>query len=269
MKINTKLALLFAVLALPGGSIAQDSPTIKASGLRIIHGVAGDDDNKLVPFNTFNKGTGLALLVGSPSSIIMVDTDASKIDSFTDDKGTDLLTKVKGSFQQPGFGSFPEISEDGKMALVEIAGDGVPVAGANAIKAEGTLVVQTASEKEAVKSEPFELKKGSKLKVGDIDLKVTGSRKPSFGDNALEVNFETSNKLVTMLAGVKFLDAAGKELESEGAGSSRMGFGKKFTYGRSFSLKKAVKGEVILEFEVWTDLAETKIPFSITAGVGG
>ena len=132
---------------------------MKVSGIRVIREAVGKDNDKLVPFNTFNKGT-------------------------------DLLTKAEGSFQRPGFGSFPKISKDGKMAMVEIVGDGVPVAGATAIKAAGTLVVQTASKKEAVKS-------------------------------------------------------------------------------AAFDLKKAVKGKVILQFELWTDLAEKKIPFSITAGVGG
>jgi hypothetical protein len=222
-----------------------------------------------VPFNTFSQGTALALLVESATSMIKFDEEASKIDSFTDDKGNDLLVKAKGSFQNVGFGSFPKISEDGRSALLEISGGGVPAPGSSTVNAKGTLVFQMASQKKAIKSAPFELKKGTPVKVGDIELKVQSAGKPSFGEDALEVEFQTGDKAVTMLAGVKFYDAAGKELESQGAGSSSMGFGNKYTYGRSYSLKEAVKGKVVLEFEVWTDLKEAKLPFSIAAGVGG
>ena len=48
-----------------------------------------------------------------------------------------------------------------------------------------------------------------------------------------------------------------------------MGFGNKFTYGKDYSLKEAVEGKLVVEFEVWTDLAETEVPIKIAAGVGG
>ena len=141
--------------------------------------------------------------------------------------------------------------------------------GSSTVNAKGTLVFHMARAKKAIKSAPFELKKGTPVKVGDIELKVQSAGKPSFGEDALEVEFQTGDKAVTMLAGVKFYDVAGNELESKGVGSSSMGFGNKYTYGRSYSLKEAVKGKVVLEFEVWTDLKEAKLPFSIAAGVGG
>ena len=269
MKINTNLLLLFAALCQTGVVSGADTPGFRVVGLQIIREALGEEQNRLVPFNSFSAGTSLALAFESPTAIIKFDEDASKLDSFTDGKGTDLLTKAKGSFQNVGFGPFPKISEDGRLVLIEIVGGGVPAAGSTAIKAEGTLSLQTASQKKVVKSQPFDLVKGAAVKVGDIDLKLSRVEKPSFGDAALELEFETGNKAVTMLAGVKFLDPAGKELQSSSAGSSSMGFGNKYTYGRSFTLEKPVAGKVVLQFEVWTDLAEKKVPFSVTAGVGG
>ncbi len=153
--------------------------------------------------------------------------------------------------------------------LLEIVGGGVPAAGSTAIEAKGTLSLQTASEKKVVQSQPFELVKGTPVKVGEISLELKRVAKPSFGDAALELEFETSDKSVTMLAGVRFLDPEGNELKSDSAGSSSMGFGNRYTYGRSFTLEKPVKGKVVLQFEVWTDLSEKRVPFSISAGVGG
>jgi len=269
MKINTKLAVLFTALCLPAGVIAQSSPKVKAAGIRVINEIVGEDHDKLVPFNTFEKGTGLALLIeAGGASIIKVDTKASTIDSFTDDGGNDLMVKGSG-YNRNGFGSFPKVSKDGKAAMIEIKGAGVPNAKAGKVIAKGTLVVQTASKSKKVKSQPFEPRKGTKLKVGDIELKVTKAGKPSFGDDPLELEFETNNKAITLVAGVKFYDATGKEIESHGTGSSSMGFNDKFTYGVSYGLKKSVNGNVVLEFEVWTDLKEKKIPFSVAVGIGG
>ncbi|HIG84400.1 MAG TPA: hypothetical protein EYG40_02555 [Verrucomicrobia bacterium] len=269
MKINTKLAVLFTTLYLPAAAIAQSSPEVKVAGIRVINEIVGDDNDKLVPFNTFEKGTELALLIeAGGASIIKVDAKASTIDSFTDDGGKDLMVKAKG-YNRNGFGSFPKVSKDGKSAMIEIKGAAVPNAKAGKVIAKGTLVVYTGSKTEKIKSQPFEPKKGTNLKVGDIELTVTKAGKPSFGNDPLELEFETKNKAITMVAGVKFYDAAGKEIESHGTGSSSMGFNKNFTYGQSYGLKKSVAEKVVLEFEVWTDLAEKKIPFSVAAGIGG
>ena len=261
--------MLAAALCLPSGVVAQSSPKVKTVGIRVIREVVGEDSDKLVPFNTFEKGTAVALLIESGgASIIKVDERASKIVSFKDDGGKDLMVNSKG-FNRNGLGSFPKVSEDGKAAVVEVNAAGVPDAGASKVVVEGTLVLQTASEKKAVKSAPFELKKGAAVKVGDIEMTLKSVGKPSFGDDAVELGFETSNKGITMLASVKFYDESGKELESESRGSSSMGFGNKFTYGKDYSLKEAVEGKLVVEFEVWTDLAETEVPIKIAAGVGG
>ncbi len=269
MKINIKLPVLLAALCFPTGVFAQSSPKVKNIGIRVIREVVGEKNDKLVPFNTFDQGTAVALLIETGgASIIKVDDDASKIDSFKDDGGKDLMVKAKG-FNRNGLGSFPKISEDGKVVMVEVNAAGVPDAGASKVIVEGTIVLQTASMKKKIKSAPFGLTKGAVVTVGDIEMKLKKFGKPSFGDDAVELEFETSNKAITMLAGVKFYDEAGTEIESDNRGSSSMGFGNKYTYGKDYSLKTAVKGKLVVEFEVWTDLAEKKVPFKIAAGVGG
>ena len=242
---------------------------MKAVGVRVVREVIGKDNDKLTPFNTFNKGTSLALLVDAGGkNIIKVDTDKSKLDSFTDESGNSLLVKTSG-FSQDGFGGFPKVSADGKVAMFEVSANGVPDAKSNKVIAKGSLLVQTGSTKKTVKSEPFELVKGTKVMVGDIELTIKKTGKPSYGDDAVEVEFESKNEALPLRASAKFYDAAGAELESDGRGSSRMGFMKKFTYGQTWGLKKAVTGKVVLEFEVWTDLETKTIPFEISAGVGG
>ena len=271
MKINIKLPILLAVLCLPTGIFGQTSPTVKSIGLRVIREVVGEKNDKLVPFNTFDSGTSVALLIESGgASIIKVDDNASKIDSFKDDGGNELMVKPKSKgFNRNGMGSFPRISKDGKSAMVEINAVGVPDAKAGKVVVEGTLVLQLASKKKTIKSAPFELKKDAVVKVGDIEMKLKDFGKRSFGEEGVEVEFLTSNKAITLVAGVKFYDESGTQIESEAGDASQMGFGNKYTYGRSYELMKAVKGKLVVEFEVWTDMVEKKVPFKIAAGAGG
>jgi hypothetical protein len=266
MKTAIALALLLAIA--PTATLSA-APTAKASGIRVIRETHGEGFKGLTPFNSQKKGTTLALLLQtSTGAIIKVDTRESTLESFTDDKGTDLLIEKKG-FNKDGFGHFARISEDGKGALIDIESGGLPAAGATKVTAKGSLLIQTASTKKAFKSAPIALIAGTELTIGEIALKVEKVGKPSFGDDALELELETTNKAIERVADVKFFDAAGKELESNSSGSSSMGFGKKYTYGRSYNFKKAVTGKVVVQFEMWTDFEETQVPITVTMGIGG
>ncbi len=268
--MKTIVPLLFFAAAF-SQAVAQNAPKVEVSGIRVIHRMIGEGFEGHAPFNAQGKGTSLALLVdaGSGGSIIEIDMDASKLDAFTDDKGGNLLTKSKG-FNKDGFGAFPRIGKKAKMAIVEINGGGVPGKGSSAIAAKGTLVVHTASKKQTVKSTPFELKAGAKLKAGTIAMTVKKVGKPQFSeDDALEIELETKDKAIELVANARFLSATGAALGARSTGSGKMGFNKNYTYMRNYSFKKAVTGKVILELDVWTDFKENKIPFDIKAGVGG
>ncbi len=270
----TAVLLGFAALATPSPA----EPTIKAAGIRVIRETyepeKGDGDSfgnmsSFATFNTFGTGTDLALLVlPGEGALIDLNLDDSELTAFEDDKGTDLLTETEG-FDGDGFASFPSVEESGAAAMVEIEASGLPAAGATSLSAEGVLVIGTASEKKAERSAAFELAEGTEIEVGGIALKVEGVGEPSFGDHALELEFETRDRAIERVASVRFFDAAGAEIESSGAGSSRMGFNNKFTYGRSYSLAKKPAGKITVEFELWADYVEHKVPFSVTAGLGG
>lgn len=249
----------------------SEEPTIRVAGIQVVRETVGEDfSNKLVPFNTNEKGSSLALIIAPGSGkIIGLDDEASKIESFTDDKGTDLMGKEQ-RFGRAGFGPFPKISKDGKAGMIEVRGGGVPADGATALRLKGSIAVQTGSKTEAVKSAPFLLKKGAKIAVGNIELKVGKVGKPDFGDHALEVTVSTANKAIETIAGVSFLDENGNEIETQSTGSGSSGFNGKFNYDESYGLSRDLAGKkVVLQFEVWTDLEEKVIPIEITASLGG
>ena len=260
--------LLVAVFVVP--SLAQE-PTVRVAGVQVIRETVGEDfGNKLVPFNTHEKGSSLALIVAAGAGkIIALDDEASKVQSFVDDKGTNLLAG-ESRFGRDGFGPFPKVSEDGKAGMMEVRGSGAPAAGATKLRLKGSIAVVTGSKTEAVKSTPFLLKEGSKVSVGNIELTVEKVGKPDFGDHALEVTVSTSNNEIKTIADVKFLDENGGEVEVESTGSSSSGFNGQFDYQKSYGLSKNLDGKkVVLQFEVWTDLEEKVIPVDITASLGG
>lgn len=264
-----KLSFLLCALTFSNSAGAQDVLEVKSLGLRVIREVPGKENEKLVPFNTFNKGTSVALLIESKgTAIIKVDTDASKITSFKDDAGNDLMTGG-GRFNSDGFGGFPRIGQTGKFAMVELDASGVPNEKSGKVEVEGMISLQLASEKKKIKSAPFEIKEGVIVKLGDLEMELKKFGERSFKKEGVELNFQTSDKAVTLVAGVKFYDEAGAELKSEVGSDGRWGIGKKFTYSREYEITEKVKGKVVMEFEVWSDMKEEKVPFKIAIGVGG
>lgn len=270
MKLPTKLTILFTTLCLPSVIYAQNPPTVKAAGIRIVNRAIVKDQEKLVPLSAYNIGTTLAMLIeADDNSILKIDTRNSTIDSFADDNHKELM--VQGNTHtRNGFHPFPKISKDGKTAMVEINGEELPKANAAKVIAKGTLLLLTASKSKKFKSQPFEAKKGTMLKVGDIELKVIKAGKPTSGNDPLELMFESKHKdAVQLVAETKFYDSSGKEIESRETGRSSKGIQGEHTYGVKYSLKKSVIGYVVLEFKMWTDIAEMRVPFSVTAGIGG
>ena len=120
-----------------GASAPMKMPEVVVGGIQVAKVVVSDDDWSAKPFNSSN-GTKLVLWVKMPSGtgLIEIDDDTSLLSHFGDDKGTDL----GGSLD-----SFPDEFKDGSGATMDITSDGMPAAGATALVAEGTLVMNVAT----------------------------------------------------------------------------------------------------------------------------
>ena len=269
-------ALAVAFSATPAQAQSKPSVQVELAGIQVVHqGIESKEQfGGSYPFNAMKTGCRLALILkSSGKQIIDVDIANSKLEAFIDSTRQSLLNDKPdpNNFgQQDGFDSFPNIGEDGKVALVTVVGSKLPKKEATKLGAKGELVVQVASKTESKKSPATKLEKGRKLSVGDIKLSISEAGKPQFfaGEFGFEVSLASSNKAFDNVAAVKFLDSDGKEIESGSTGGGSMGFGDNFTYTKNFGLKKAPKGDVTVELELWTDLKEEKIPFAITAGFG-
>ena len=244
---------------------AAKNVSVEVRGMQVIGLPYGEGFQGLQPLNS-QPGTKLAVLVQKPDGgIIEFDDDASELKSFADDKGTKLHVEKEGFGQSSGFGMFANVSEDGKACMISIEGDNVPAQGAASLKASGTLALKCASEQKTTTNKNVALKVGAKVNAGAIPLEISAVGKPQWGEG-FAVTFK-ANQDCSGIAEVRFLDAAGNEIESSLGMTSTSSFGGQMTVEKQYTLKKQVDAATI-EFTTWVDMQTVKVPFQIETGLG-
>lgn len=262
------IALLSALLV---GTLApltlgqEEAPAILVRGLRIIapadESLAGGD---LRAFNWFD-GTAVAILLPQPTGgVISVDEDACTLDSFTDDKGTNLLEGGRR------FGSDPisdaKVSDDGKAVLIELSAPNIPAPGATRLLASGSVVIVRAGNRQPVEHPNVALKPGTAVAAGPLPFTVSKAGKPEYGDHPLEVELEFK-QAIDALAEVRFLDAQGNAIDVSPIGTMTMVRGDRVTVRKTFMLSAPLQTATIV-LDLWTDLSKVSVPFKVDTSVG-
>lgn len=256
--MKTPRCFIPSVLAVSLLTAAAQAPVAEYAGIQVVAQSYGKDNDALRPFQSFDEGVQLGILIKSAAGgITGFDLDkASAVETFTDDKGTAL--HKAGSFKN-GFGSFPKISADGKAGIITVEGTVPPAAGAAKVTLKGKVGVRMATKKETVKAGA--VTEGAKLTCGALTIEVKSLKKSS-GETQIELTAPGSMESITE---INWLDAAGKKLEADRQGSGRMGFGNKVTYSQSWGVKGT---PATVEFVIWADLKTVEVPFHITTGIG-
>jgi len=272
MIVWTCLVLLVGGLGVCGDAAGADAaakPTVEVCGVRIVGGGYGKTKYgpELRAFN-WTPGTTIAVLVQNPGGgLLKLDRKASKLKTLADDKGTNLLKMSKASaFGAPGFGMSSDIGKDGKACMAEFVSEGIPAKGATGIIASGTMVFRCATKKKTFTHKNVALKPGSEIKAGAVVFKIMKADKPKWGKSELEVTLKT-NTDISNIAAIRFLDAAGKEIPSKGAGSSTMRMGGRVTVEKGFRFKKKVAVATVA-IDYWMDMKTLKVPFDLKATIG-
>lgn len=243
---------------------AQDSKAkFKILGVRVA--VPVPDEEELKPFN-FNSGTTIAVRVDYPGGgLIEIDRDKSKLQAFIDDKGTNLL-EGEDRFGRTGIGSFPTINSAGDAAMIEVSGPSLPAVDATKVIAKGKLVVRAATKKKTFEQKNVVLKVGGQIKAGDVAFEVKKFGKSDWEEDKNEIEIETKDD-VSAIADVRFLDAAGKDLEIDRNGSMSFGFAGNRTTTWTYTLPKGVK-TVTVEIDYWLDMKDVELSFGVATGLG-
>jgi len=188
--------------------------------------------------------------------------------AFTDDTGKVLMKPGKcgrsGLFD--GL-SDTDVSEDRGQARFGFSTRKRPAENATAIKLKATMVFLAGLEEDTASSEKVMLEKGQSIGVGDYTFKITSVNNKPFGDAAMEIELESKKSFAAIIA-IRFLDAAGKEVNVGTGGSGhRMGMGGRYTYMRTLRLSKALQTATV-KINYYSKTKKVTVPMDVTVSVG-
>ncbi len=257
--------LFLASLVLTARLLAADAGQwkVQVAGLRI---VAPPADKKEDAHGAFFQPPGVtvvAAITPVQGKIVSIEQFSSKVDSFTDDQGTDLLAaKSESPFNKPGFGVM-----DAKelCATVEIQAAGLPARGATVLNITGKLTVKIAMGTNQFTMDNVAITNNTSFTCGDQPVRITkaGFGKAMFSNKEeFSVTF-SSPKDLESIATMEFFDAQGGKIEAH---KSSWGGGMG-DYMAVYVFKKSVDRAKIVA-TCWTDLKTVEVPLSVKTGLG-
>jgi hypothetical protein len=182
--------------------------------------------------------------------LIDIDEDASLLQSFGDDKGTNMGGK---------FGNFPRVFKDGSGGLVEISSTGFPATTATALLAEGALSMNVATGTRKTRVANVRLQNDAKFTFEKTPMVVSDVGAEG---EAQTFTIKLPRRVMEAIKDVAFLDAKGQPIEGRRTGSGYMNDAAEM----GFTVETTAK-TVTLEFEAWQGLRVVKVPFRVKAGL--
>lgn len=248
------LAVLLFVLSVTAAGAAE----VKVAGIQIAGPGFGKDGREISAFNTYTPGTKLVLVVdasdGQGGIVEILDDDCS-LEAMTDDTGKNLLEGVD-------WGAFPDVSEDGRYASIEVSSNGRPAPGAGSLTLKGKFAYLASAGTASEKVADVKLETGTEISWSGGEATVEAMEASEWSDG-MELGLGMSAALKSQIKEIRFLGADGEDLEVEGSGYMVMGSHATLTFGLPEGLTEAT-----LEIEWWEDLEEVELPFEITVGLG-
>jgi hypothetical protein len=234
----------------------------EVAGLRIV-APAWEGKDYMRAFN-WSSGVTVALLLTAPTGrIVRVNPEASRLVSFADDKGTDLLADASRRSFTESFSGFHENYDAKSAVLLEVRTPARPDKGASELRISGKVTTQIASQTKQVTAENVELKSGVQFDLGDLRLTISAVQ-ASGGENT--ISFEAKQSL-SHVPRLEFFDGHGIKIESSRSGRSSSNSGSKMSETWSYTLKTKTD-RIKIVATVWTDLKTIEVPVSIKTGIG-
>lgn len=227
-------------------------PEVLVGGIQIAKVTLTDDDMLARPFNTEN-GTKLVLWVKMPKGqgLIEVDDDASLLERFADDKGTDL----GGSLD-----NFPDEFKDGSGATLEITSSAIPAATATRLLAEGKLSMAIATGSKPQRVANVHLENDRSFALGQT--KVVVAEVSAEGEEQ-RFTFKLPRQVMLRIRDVKFFGAKNQPIEASSAGGGYFN-----DEGEMGYRVKTTQKTLTVEFDMWQGQRTIEVPFKVSAGLG-
>ncbi|BCS34269.1 hypothetical protein TBR22_A34980 [Luteitalea sp. TBR-22] len=232
----------------------KPNPTVSLAGLQVVARSLGKGRFRDAVAFDAQPGVSIALgvKVAPGTALLDIDDDDSEITAWTDDKQTDMNI-------EPDWGSFPTYTEDQSAGIISVRTPMLPAAGASSVTVTGTLGVTTAAGTRTVQARKVALTKGTSFQLGTI-AGVVGDFEPT--DTGGTITLKVAGRMSAMKR-LRFLDAAGTEIEADANGSMTSPLESEYTY-----TLKAKATTATIELELWQNLQTTPVPFTVTATVG-
>ena len=243
-------------LLLPVILKGQEKSYVQAADIRIVGSGYGLNGTELRAFN-HPSGTTLTLVITAPENKRIVEVDDSKcaLVKFADDRGHDLLDGVD-------WGGFPQISKDGRYALIEVTSKSRPSQEASQLFAGGTIHLRAAASECTERIENLKLESGTEVNIRQEVIKVLKVEEENDG---LTLVLQINRKFVDDMKDIRFSTPDGRSVEIWGRSS--------FTYGNvsqieyNIDIKSAPK-TLNIEIDLWEDQETIDLPFKIASGMG-
>ncbi len=254
------LAFMFVLVVGSGTLLSQKAPAtapavsdrIKVVGLSVR---APDPADK-----SAQSGTTISCRLTAKNTFFISLDDSSKIESFKDDKGTDLAKAAN----MGTFSPFVKISDDGQSVRFDLRSDAAPAAGATAINIKGKVVFTVGGESKTDEQADVELKQGAKLSVGGLRAAVETASVSKMGKaDTLQVTL-TNDKGFNNIKSISIVGADGKAVKGEVVGYANMGE----SFSRTYSFATGTtKGKLCVEHFPKMEKKEIPIDLKVTVGL--
>lgn len=212
-------------------------------------------------FAFVNNGMTLDVLVKpSGKHLTGVDFKASKLESFTDDKKTDLHTKSGGLFGSGGSDwlneFFVQYSPEGDAVTLQVKSNAKPAKGAEKILLKASLVLRMGKDEKTTEKKEIAFKANEEAAVGPFKVKIS-----QFGNQFNVISSEEN------LKSIEVVDENGKEVKLGPPGRMRQMNGGKTEYHYSYFLfQKTAK--VSIKASYFEKVESVKVPMELQVGLG-
>ena len=260
-------AFILGIPAMPTALAGESSQTnLQVVALMVVAPNGGNDNRNYC----WKPGVTVSVLYSpTEGKIVTFNENESKLDSFTDDKGTDLMAAPPSTdpFNKPGIsGMLPMANAGASSITFDLKASGQPAKGATAFSITGKASLQIAAGTHQFTVENVDIKTNAAFSLGDLPVVITEAgtnRNPwASKDYKYSVTFSSLRDLQS-ISSLEFFDAAGNKVEAEkrGWGGGPLGYMIQYDF-------KQIGQSVRVVATCWQDLKTMELPISVHATAG-
>jgi hypothetical protein len=239
---------------------------IQVVGLMVVAPEGGKDNREYC----WKPGVTVSVMLSpQEGKIVKFNQNESKIDSFSDDKGTDLMAAPPSQdpFNKPGISYIPSFSDKGDSSIIiDLKASGQPAKDTTALNISGKVSVEVAASTKQFTVENVEIKTNVSFSLGDLPLTISdaGTNRNAWAakEYKYSVTFSSLRDLES-ISSLEFFDSNGNKIEAQ----KRSWGGGFLSYFVQYDIKQKIDRAKIMA-TCWQDLRTIEVPILVRASVG-